>query len=90
MTLIRPGILKLYQGGTLIEYAIHDGFVTVENNKIVIICETIEGVQDLDVKRAKNAKTRAEKRLKLTDGNIDYRRAEASLKRAVARLAIRK
>ncbi|MBT3168319.1 MAG: F0F1 ATP synthase subunit epsilon [Candidatus Cloacimonetes bacterium] len=88
VTLIRPGILRVYQGENLVEYAIHEGFVTVEDNKIVIICETIESVKNLDVARAKSAKERAEKRLKSSSEKIDYRRAEASLKRAIARLAI--
>ena len=89
-TLIRPGILRLYKGEALTEYAIHDGFVTVENNKITIICETIESFQNLDMLRAKKAKERAEKRLKSAGKNIDYRRAEASLKRSIVRLSINK
>ena len=39
---MRPGILKLYKGNEVERYAIHDGFVTVEDNVVRIVCETIE------------------------------------------------
>lgn len=88
VTQIRPGIITLINGGDSQECVIHDGFVTVENNKVTIICETVEKTDQIDINRAKQAKERAEKRLKTQKENIDYRRAEFALKRALARLEI--
>ncbi|MCD4820117.1 MAG: ATP synthase F1 subunit epsilon [Candidatus Cloacimonetes bacterium] len=86
ITQIRPGVLQLYNEGSIEKYSIHDGFVTVENNQVNIVCEIIEKYSEIDESRANNAKDRAEKRLKKSKGNIDFRRAEAALKRALSRL----
>jgi len=86
ITKIRPGILQLYKGKKIDKYAIHDGFVTVENNIIVIVCDTIENENEIKYKRAEDSKKRAEKRIKSSGKDIDFRRAEISLKRALVRL----
>lgn len=88
ITKIRPGILQLYKGNQIEKYAIHDGFVTVENNMIKIICEVVEKTNEINVKRAASSKERAEKRLKSSADDIDFRRAEVSLKRALVRLEL--
>ncbi|MCB5230619.1 MAG: ATP synthase F1 subunit epsilon [Candidatus Cloacimonas sp.] len=86
LTKIRPGPLVVFQKDTKINYAIHDGFVSIEKDKIRIVCEIIECGDEIDQKRAEEAKKRAEERLKDTESDIDFRRAESSLRRAVARL----
>ena len=90
ITKIRSGILHLYKGTKITDYAIHDGFVTVENNIIKIVCETIERSSEIKTKRAESSKKRAEKRLKSSTEKTDFRRAEASLKRALVRLSLTK
>ena len=90
ITKLRPGILHLYNDTKITVYAIHDGFVTVENNIIKIVCETIESSSEIKTKRAESSKERAEKRLKDSSAEIDFRRAEASLKRALVRLSLTK
>ena len=88
ITKMRPGILKLYKGNQEERYAIHDGFVTVENNVVRIVCETIEKEDEVDYARAEAAKSRAEKRLKSAEEDIDFRRAEIALKKALVRIKI--
>ncbi len=90
ITKIRPGVLTLYTGkkNQTVKYAIHDGFVMVDNKSIKIISECVESKQDLDEKRAQEAKNRAEKRLNSSNADLDYKRAEMALKRAVARLKV--
>lgn len=90
ITKIRPGVLTLYTGkkDQTIRYAIHDGFVMVDNNSIKIISECVESKESIDVQRAESAKMRAEKRIAAPNENLDYRRAEMALKRAVARLKV--
>ncbi len=67
-------------------YAIHGGAINVTNEKVILICNQIESANTIDVARAENAKKRAEERLKNKGINIDQKRAELALKRAVARL----
>jgi F-type H+-transporting ATPase subunit epsilon len=87
LTKIRPGVIELFIGKELKKYAIHDGFVTVEKDIVTIVTDTFETATDIDKERADSAKQRAEKRLN-DKGNkeINFRRAEFALKRAVARL----
>lgn len=88
ITKIRTGVLQLFQNEINEEYAIHDGFVTVENNVVKIVCDTIERKDEIDSARAKASKERAEKRLKSSEDNVNFRRAEASLKKALVRLEL--
>jgi len=88
ITKIRTGILQLFKNDISEDFAIHDGFVTVENNVVTIICDTIEKNDEIDIARAKASKERAEKRLKSSEENINFRRAEASLKKALVRLEL--
>ncbi len=88
ITKIRPGILELISNNKSEEFAIHDGYVSVQNNQVKIVCETIESKEDIDIERAKKAKERAEKRIKSNQENIDFRRAELALKRALVRLNV--
>jgi F-type H+-transporting ATPase subunit epsilon len=90
ITKIRPGILNLYKGDAIEKYVMHDGFVTVDDNKITIVCEVIEKEHVVDFSRADESKIRAEKRIKTNSEDTDVRRAEASLKRALARLSLQK
>lgn len=87
ITKLRPGTLFIQKEDQEIKYAIHDGFVTVENNRIIVISDTVESSSEIDIKRAEAAKERAEKRLfSENKESIDFRRAEIALHRAIARI----
>ncbi len=88
ITKIRSGVLQLFQNENCEEFAIHDGFVTVENDIVKIVCDTIEKKDEIDIARAKASKERAEKRLKSSEEKVNFRRAEASLKKALIRLEL--
>ncbi|MDN5353623.1 MAG: F-type H+-transporting ATPase subunit epsilon [Candidatus Cloacimonadota bacterium] len=91
ITMLRPGVISAYKGDKVDNYAIHDGFVTVEDDKVVITCQTIEAAAEIDAQRAKKAKQRAEKRLQAPpdSSDIDFRRAELALKRSLVRLSLK-
>jgi len=48
ITKIRTGVLFLYNGSNIEKYAIHDGFATIENNNVKIVCEVIEKFSEID------------------------------------------
>ena len=56
----------------------------------VILAETAERPQEIDVERAQKAKDRADQRLKSNDPKVDYTRAEDALHRAETRLNVAK
>jgi F-type H+-transporting ATPase subunit epsilon len=62
------------------------GFVEVLPDRVVILAQTAEPVSDIDVKRAEEAKARAEKRLTSKEQGIDSVRAQLALLRAISRL----
>jgi F-type H+-transporting ATPase subunit epsilon len=62
------------------------GFVEVLPDRVVVLAQSAELASDIDIKRAEEAKSRAEKTLASKDANIDFRRAELALLRAISRL----
>lgn len=69
--------------------AVNGGFMEVRKDKVVILAESAELPEQIDVERAKAAKERAEKRLKDSkQENIDLKRAELALQRAINRLDV--
>lgn len=89
ITILKSGVAQLYKGDKVSKLAIHDGFCTVEENKVIILCEVLEKEEEIDLNRAESAKERAEQRMKSNDESINFRRAEAALKRAITRLEIK-
>ena len=64
------------------------GFAEVLPKKITILAETAERAREIDVKRAQDAKQRAEQHLGSGDPETDYERAMNALRRAEARLDV--
>ena len=58
-------------------------------NLAEILTDSIENKKDIDLARAENAKRRAEERLKSNDPNIDFKRAELALKKALNRIEVK-
>ena len=69
-------------------FATSGGVAEVHSDRVIILAETAESAGHIDVKRAEDAKERAEKRLQSEDENLDYERARAALTRAVNRIHI--
>ncbi len=85
---ITVGRVKLTDAsGTEFHYATSGGFVEVKDNKAILLAETAERSDEIDVKRAEEAKVRADDRLRKID-DIDEERARAALVRALNRLKI--
>lgn len=83
------GRIRLSEKGSDREdYTTGGGTVEVLDNKILVLAESFESKDEIDVERAEQAKKRAEERLaeKNQDRTIDAARADAALRRAVNRL----
>jgi F-type H+-transporting ATPase subunit epsilon len=66
------------------------GTVEVKENKILILADSIETLDELDVERAKKSYQRAKERLANRKSDVDFVRAELSLNRALNRLKFAK
>lgn len=82
------GILKYKQGGQTKKIAVNGGFLELSSNQITILADAAEEAESIDIARAKEAKDRAEKRLRERNANFDRVRAEAALRRATNRLRV--
>lgn len=80
------GVLRYKQGAQTKRIAINGGFLELSANQITVLADSAEEAETIDIARAKEAKTRAEKRLRERMANIDRVRAEAALRRAMNRL----
>lgn len=69
-------------------YSISSGILEVSKNKVSVIAEAIEKVEEIDNERAERAMQRAIERLKSGDKGIDKERARLSYDRAKNRLKI--
>lgn len=81
------GVIRYTVNGTTNQAAIAGGFVEVVDNAAVVLADTAELAEKIDVKRAMEAKERALNRLASRTNEIDVRRAEYALRRATARIS---
>ncbi len=86
---IAPGVLKIHEEAEVREAALHSGFLTILPDEITILAEVAEWPDEIDFKRAEEAKIRAERRLSENSPETDVMRAELALKRALVRLGLR-
>lgn len=82
--------MTIKMSGETIPYAIGGGIIKVEKDKVVLLLDSIECVNEIDVSRAYEARKRAEERLKnLADNKgIDEQRAKQALARALNRIRL--
>jgi F-type H+-transporting ATPase subunit epsilon len=87
---IVPGELRYTEGTEKEALAVTAGFAEVFKNKVAILVDAAERAGEIDVERARKAMERAKERLSRdrSDKEIDFARAEAALRRAVARLKV--
>ncbi|MGK9369744.1 F0F1 ATP synthase subunit epsilon [Melioribacter sp. Ez-97] len=80
------GRIKIKQGESTSEFTTGGGTVEVLDNRVLILADSFESKEEIDVERAKNAYQRAKERLSSHSKDIDIPRAEAALARAINRL----
>jgi F-type H+-transporting ATPase subunit epsilon len=83
---LQPGAIRLRTGNDTQLFAVSGGFVEVQNNHVVVMAETAEMAHEIDVERARQAAERAKAALRSPTADVDLAQAEASLRRALARL----
>lgn len=66
------------------------GFVQIANNRVTLLVETAESPEEIDIRRAEEAKERALEQLRQKQSIQEYYRSNASLSRAMSRLKVAK
>lgn len=86
---IGVGVLKVvFPNGVQRYFATSGGFVEVKGPRVVVLAETAEAAEEIDVRRAQAAFDRAQRRLKEDGPDVDRVRAQAALARAQNRLRV--
>jgi F-type H+-transporting ATPase subunit epsilon len=89
MTALEPGRLTYVEGGREHHYAVGGGFFQVADNKVIVLADTAEAAQDIDVERARKAFQEAQEHLlKLTEQDENHAVESARVRRAAARLGV--
>ena len=87
-TVLAPGAVAVHNGEEVVIAAVHSGFAEILGDKVTLLVEVAEWPDEIDVSRAEAAKDRAEERISNKSIDIDTRRAEIALKRALTRLDV--
>jgi len=87
ITTLKVGMLS-YRNGNETKYIfVNSGYAEVSPDKVIVLADSAEKSEDIDVERAKAAMQRAEERLKQAE-KVDFARATAALERATIRIQL--
>ncbi len=88
MTMLQPGDLMIRKDKEEEYFAISGGFMEVRPDKVIILADACERVDEIDIARAEEAKKRAQETLKAAPLAADAAVVEAALRRSLARLKV--
>ncbi|MBN1384626.1 MAG: F0F1 ATP synthase subunit epsilon [Elusimicrobia bacterium] len=88
LAMLSPGEIRIKRNDDLVLFAISGGFAEIHPKNVVILCETAESAEDIDIERANLAKIRAAEKLKVSDKSIDTKQLQFAIQRAAARLKV--
>ncbi|MDR5659710.1 ATP synthase F1 subunit epsilon [Serpentinicella sp. ANB-PHB4] len=83
------GRVKIKKDGEILGASVASGFIKVGLDKTTIITDAAEWPDEIDPERAEAAKERAEKRLQQKTEDVNTRRAEIALNKALNRIYVR-
>lgn len=92
ISVLAAGELTIKKGEEEIAMAVSGGIVEVRKNEMTILADTAERAEEIDIKRAEEAKARAEKlkKEKIRLDETEYATAATLLERSLARIKVAK
>ncbi len=88
-TIVAPGVLTITESrDSLKEASLLEGFMEITPEKVTILAQSCEWPDEIDVNRAREARDRAERRIKSNDSNVNMSRAELALKKSLIRIGL--
>ena len=88
ITTLQPGELRISKSGGEEAMAITGGFLEVRNDRIVVLADAAERIEEIDTARAEEARRSAEEALRGQQGLAELAATQASLQRALMRLRV--
>ena len=88
MSTIEVGIVIVKKENDAHYFTTGGGTIEVLNNKVLILADSLEKVEDIDIDRAEQSKERAVERLaKKKEEEVNVARAELALKKSINRIS---
>ena len=88
-TTLGPGEFRVKQGGVEQGLAVFGGFMDVRGDRVVVLTDAAEQIEDIDVERAHAARERAQQALAAGPPSAaEEARARAALQRAIVRIRV--
>jgi F-type H+-transporting ATPase subunit epsilon len=89
LTTLQVGEFSYRKGSDVYYLAVNWGYVEVADDQVLVLVETAEAQDQIDLARAREALGRAEARLKeLTPTDKEYHNMQAALQRAMVRIQV--
>ena len=88
LTELKPGEIRVVKDREDTYMAVSGGFMEVLGNKITILADTAEHIEEIDIERAEEALKNAEERVSARTSDMDMERGLASMRKSQARLRV--
>ena len=88
ITVLSSGELRIKKDGREHALVVFGGFMEVTPDRVIVLADTAEHAEEIDVARAEEARRRAESSIANRQSMVDLEQAEAALRRANLRLRI--
>ncbi|MDP6064133.1 MAG: F0F1 ATP synthase subunit epsilon [SAR202 cluster bacterium] len=88
LTVLKPGEIRVVKDGENNFIAVSGGFMEVMPEKVTILADTAERLDEIDIERAEAALKAAQERIASAPVDMDLHRALASLRRSQARIKV--
>ena len=83
---LAPGVARIKEPDNMVKAALISGFVEILQDEVTVLAEIAEWPDEIDVKRAEEARIRAERRLQEKASGTNLARASLALQRSIARI----
>lgn len=88
MTTLSSGELVARKSGEEFSLAISGGFLEVQPDRVIILADSAERAEEIDIARADAAIKRAKEQITTSASQIETAQAEAALRRAIIRMGV--
>lgn len=88
---VYPGVLtyRTEDGGKDHVYAVSEGILKIEDNEVLLLADSAERPEEIDINRARREEEAAKEVMLQHSSDVEYRRAQTKLARALNRLKVR-
>jgi F-type H+-transporting ATPase subunit epsilon len=88
ITTLSLGELRIKKGNEEQSILVYGGFMEVRDDKVLVLADSAERAEEVDVERAETARRRAEQSIAGRESTMDLEEAQATLRRANLRLRV--